>query len=100
MAVLRKYPLGSLVRLWGIAYAAPTNPLTAEKGALTSPTTKVIKYIKPSGVIGTNTSPTVPTAGVFYIDITVNEPGVWRYQANGDGSYKQASFEVTASEFD
>ena len=100
MAVLKKYPLGSLVRLWGIAYAAPSNPLLSDKGALTTPTTKIIKYVKPSGVIGTVTAPTSSTTGVFYTDVTVDETGIWRYQANGDGSYKQGSFEVVASIFD
>jgi len=100
MAVLKKYAKGSLVRLWGIAYAAPTNPLTAEKGALTTPTTKVIKYVDPSGNVVQGPAVTTPTTGVFYIDITVDQEGIWRYQANGDGSFKQGSFEVTGSEFE
>lgn len=96
---LNKYPKGSIVRVWGVARAAPTNPETAEEGALTNPTTKVIKYADPAGNITTDSSPTNTTTGVFYTDITTDQVGRWLYQVNGDGVLKEGAFEVVDSKF-
>lgn len=93
------FHVGQLVR----AYAYFRN----RARVLTDPTAVVAKYEDPSGNETTKTYGTDPevvkeSAGVYYIDISVDEAGTWYCRFNGTGTLQTAteqSFTAAATQF-
>lgn len=93
------YPNGAAVRVF-----AKYRVRNADQspGALTNPTTVIFSYQNPDG---SETSKTYPdtivraTTGIYYLDITANRAGIWRWRTDGDGSVEEGQFTVEASVF-
>lgn len=92
-----EYDIGDLVRIQGT--------FTDVNDAAFDPDVVTVKYKDPSGNITTNTSASNPSTGVYTVDVTVDESGVWYYRFEGTasgGAYQggeETYFSVTASEF-
>lgn len=93
------YPQGATVRI-----VAKFRARTASQniGDLTNPAAVVFKYENPNGQETTVTYPASivrPTTGIYYLDITVSIPGIWRWRTNGDGSIVDGIFTVNPAVF-
>lgn len=95
--MINVYQKGDLARISGVFKNAA--------GVATDPTTVSFKYVKPSGIIVSLAYPADAavvrnSAGDFYVDISVNEPGTWFYRFIGTGAVQvveEGQFGVEAS---
>lgn len=94
------YTVGALVRLSATftdADGDPANPTTVTFKTK-APDNSIANYVFPDDAAVIN-----PTAGSFYVDITVDQSGAWCYRAEGAGTVQAASeadFEVDESCFE
>lgn len=92
-----EYDIGDSVRLQGT--------FTDVDGAAFDPDTVTVKYQDPSGNDTSSTSATQSATGVYYLDIEVDEGGIWYYRFEGTatGGAKQGAeetyFWVSTSQF-
>lgn len=62
-------------------------------GLVADPTTVTIKHKDPSGNVTTETYPgnvTKSGTGVYYLDISIDETGRWRFRGEGTGNVEAA----------
>ena len=95
--MINVYQEGDIARISGVFKNAA--------GAATDPTTVSFKYINPSGTVVTlvyltDAALVRSSAGDFYVDININEPGTWFYRFIGTGAVQvveEGQFGVEAS---
>jgi hypothetical protein len=78
-----------------------TTTFTDLAGAVADPTTVVCRVRAPNG---TQSTPTVTrtSTGIYYSDVTVDQPGDWRYRMVGTGAITavdEGYFNVSFSRF-
>lgn len=82
MSTANTYDIGDVVRI--------TGTFRSTAGVLANPSKVTFKYEDPSAnvVTVTSTSGTVfnPSTGLFYVDVSPDEPGVWEYRIYSTGS--------------
>lgn len=69
--------------------------------AVTDPTTVTVKVLDPSSN-ETSATPTNPSTGVYYYDVSLDEAGDWYYRFEGTGAAvaaEEVTFNVRASKF-
>lgn len=94
---INQYTSGDVVRV--------TATFTDLAGTETDPSTVTVLYEDPSGnvtskVYGVDGEVVKSATGIYYIDITTDEGGVWKYRFEGTGTVPQAHqsfFEVIAA---
>lgn len=88
------YSIGDLIQLTATFTTVAT-------GANINPTTVTFTIRKPDG---TQTSPSVtnPSTGVYQTQVSIDQPGTWRWRAVGTGAAQAAmdsAFQVTPNTF-
>lgn len=92
-----EYDIGDLVRIQGT--------FTDADSVAFDPDVVTVKHKDPSGNTATSTSATNPSVGVYTVDVTVDESGIWYYRFEGTtsgGAYQggeESYFVVARSEF-
>lgn len=76
------YDIGDIVRLSGT--------FTDTGGEPIDPTAVTVQYLDPDGNVTTQGSLNHPSTGFYYVDITVDSPGVWAYRIYSTGTGQSA----------
>lgn len=99
MPVANQYPNGASFRMVAIFR---TRNADQSPGALTNPTTVTFSYENPNGtevVVVYPTSIVRPATGIYYLDVSLNVVGTWRYRMDGDGTVYEGTVECVPSVF-
>jgi len=96
---MAEYDLGDVVRV--------TGTWTNAAGAATDPTSVYCKYMDPSRNVtsleyGVDAALVKSDTGIYYVDISADEPGRWfvRFYSTGTGqAAEESNFDIVKSEF-
>lgn len=93
------YQIGDLVRVGNYSGTSGTEEFALLNGTVTDPTVTHVEIEKPDGTVlvyalphdaATDGDLTLESTGRFYVDIAVDQAGVWQYREAGTGAVTAA----------